>query len=934
MFFAALASAVYRSFVFSEFTPIRIGVVDAEQTASRRIVTIPLPNLSRLTGHTLVLGFRLRNGGPEPKRIGLSGDGLTTTRVVLPANRTIDWDVVVSPETVRALRTRAGDGQAIELMADADAWAVMALEIRNYRVRWGDGPIAVALPAHADQYTPANWFFPVAIALCVLAFLQTLIGTTPQRRPLRLIGNASVVIALLACLSCLIVPRFSPYKVLLSPGAFWLIAAGLFARVLLHPFHAPRTFAGTVRSIGRNAASVWTRHELTFERGAALLGLAALAIAQPIFEVVSNSPEFFPARSTPPSTALGAVLAICFGVPLVLLGLERAIRAMNPRTATAFHAMAVSTLAAALVMPWFRRGQLLVFPWDSLIAAFVGIAVALAYVRVRAVRQFLTALAPAALVVPVLFFVNPGVKQSFLPSESAAALDAIERKPPIVFVVFDELPMNSLLDGAGNIDAERYPNFGALARNAYWFRNASTVAYTTSYAVPAILSGRYVTIDKAVPTLRYYPVNLFTALARHYEMFTSMRFKQLCPPRACEQNSAMPDDSVPSLLSDLGLVWLHIVLPERLTEELPPVVGEWAEFGRTREAPAARQGVKGMGRGGVFEQFVSSIDGRSARLHFVHLVLPHMPFEYVASGRRYRGPDYQTRMYFGRGLFEGVSAAYADTLHQRHLAQVGFADRLVGDVIRRLREVGAYDQALVIITADHGASYREGRSRRRPRTRQGNLSDVLQVPLLVKLPGQQRGEVVDRIVETVDILPTVLDVVGAKAFLRLDGRSLIDSQVPERTPRTFFLRNPANRAPLALGDLSADRAASLQRKAARFGSGDPSALYAPSDARHLLGTNVSRAGLREARDVQVSIDNPGQFEAVTRDRDPLPIYVRGVLTSTRPDPLNVVVVVNGIVSAVAHSYQDRGGHLFGTLIPETALRDGKNTVAAFVVDKF
>ena len=931
MFFAALASAVYRSFVFSEFTPIRIAVVDAEQTASRRIVAIALPDLSRLAGQTPVLGFRLRNRGPEPKRIGLSGEGLPTTRVVLPPNRTINWDVVLSPEMLRALRTRAGNGQTIELMADADAWAVMGLEIRNYHVRWGEGPMAVALPARADGYTPANWLLPVAITLCMLAFLHALIGTTPQPRPLRLIDNAIVAIALLVCFSCLIVPRLSLYKVLLSPGAFWLIAAGLFARVLLHPFRALQLLARTVLSIGRNAAGVWSRHELTCERGAALLGLSALAIAQPIFEVVSNSPEFFPARGTPPSTALGAVLAICFGVPLVLLGLERAIRGINRKTATAFHGIGVATLTAALVMPWFRRGQLLVFPWDSLIAAFAGVAVALAYIRTRTARQFLTALAPAALVVLVLFFLNPGVTESFLPSESAAALDAVERTPPIVFVVFDELPMNSLLDAAGEIDAERYPNFAALARTAYWFRNASTVAYTTPYAVPAILSGRYATIDKAIPTLRYYPVNLFTVLARHYEIHTSMRFQQLCPPRACEQNSAMLDDSIPSLLSDLGLVWLHIVLPERLTEELPPVVGEWAEFGRTREAPAARRGI---GRGGVFEQFVSSIDGRSARLHFVHLVLPHMPFEYVASGRRYRGPDYQTRMYRGRGLFEGVSAAYADTLHQRHLAQVGFSDRLVGDLIGRLREVGAYDKALVIITADHGASYREGRSRRQPRARQHNLSDVIQVPLLVKLPGQQRGEVVDRIVETVDILPTVLDVIGAKASLRLDGRSLTDTRVPERTPRTFRLYNRVDRPPVALGDLSADRAASLQRKADRFGSGDPSASYAPSGARHLLGTNVNRAGLREARDVQVSINNPGQFEAVMRDRDPLPIYVRGVLNTARSDPLNVVVVVNGIVSAIAHSYQDRDGHLFGTLIPETALRDGNNTVAAFVVDKF
>jgi hypothetical protein len=871
MLLAALASAVYHSFVVSQFVPIRIPVVGEEQTASRRIVTITLPDLSRLRGQTAVLSFEIRNATSEQKLIGLLRDGLQGHRVDLPGGRTTSWDIVVSPENVQALNTGVGDtARSLELTGNADAWSVTNFEIRNYHVRWGDRVSIAVLPT-----------------------------------------------------------REGGYRVLFSPFAFFVLALALFVPVVLYLFHLPRMVVMKMRSMFAIVTGGWKRHGVTFERGAALLGLAAIAIAQPIFEVVSNSPEFFPARGTPPVLVVATALAICLGVPLVLLGIERAIRVVSLRAAATFYGIVIALLSAALVMPLFRRGEVFMFPWDALIAASVGVALALAYSRIRGVRQFLTALAPAALVVPALFLLDPGVKQSFLPSESAAAVQTIERTPPIVLVVFDELPLNSLLDGEGNLDAERYPNFGALAREAYWFRNASTVAYNTSDAMPAIVSGRYLTTDEAVPTLRYYPVNLFTALARHYNIFASMRFQQLCPPRACQQSSAMPGDTVRSLLSDLGLVWLHIVLPQKLAEELPPVVGEWAEFGRTRETPAAR--MRGS-RGAVFAEFVSAIDGQPARLHFIHLVLPHMPFEYVQSGRRYRGPDYQTRMYRGKGLFEGVSAAYADTLHQRHLAQVGFADHLVGDLIGRLREVGAYDNALVIITADHGASYREGRSRRQPRPQQHNLSDVLQVPLVVKLPGQRRGEVVDRIVETVDIFPTVLEVVGAKTSLRLDGRSLIDARVPERSPRTFYLRDRFNRAPRALGDLAADRAASLERKEQRFGRGDFRGLYAPPGARHLLGMHVSRSALRPATDVQITIANPKQFEAVKRDRDPLPIYVRGVLSTSRSEPLSVVVVVNGIVTAITDSYRERDGHMFGTLIPETALRDGNNTVAAFVVD--
>ena len=133
--------------------------------------------------------------------------------------------------------------------------------------------------------------------------------------------------------------------------------------------------------------------------------------------------------------------------------------------------------------------------------------------------------------------------------------------------------------------------------------------------------------------------------------------------------------------------------------------------------------------------------------------------------------------------------------------------------------------------------------------------------------------------------------------------------------------------------MSADRASSLERKERRFGRGNLQGLYAPAGARHLLGTALSRASLKPAADVQVTVDRPSQYESVARERDPLPIYVSGVLKTRRTDPLNVVVVVNESVAAIAQSYQARGGHMFGTLIPESALRNGTNAVAAFVVDE-
>ena len=870
MLVAAVASAVYHVFFLPDFVPIRLEVVTTEQAAERRLVTIALPDLASLRGQTAVLSFELRNRSPERKRIGLLREGLPPYRMELAPNRDTDWTIVLPSDLVETLYRHAGDAaRTLELTADADVWSVMSGEIRNYHVNWGDRVRLALLP-------PGEGRLP---------------------------------------------------RVVLSTPAFFLLVTALFAPIAFNLLRRPRTFALAPASILTRAARGWNAHEVTLERGAALLGLVAIAIAQPVFEVVSNTPEFFPARNTPSATIAATLIVICFVLPLALLAVERTIRIVSRRAAAIFTAAIVATLFAAVVMPWLRRGATVRFPWDVVMSVTVGIAFAMAYLRTRGVRQFLTALAPAAVVVPALFFMSPSVQRHLQPAQSGAAVQSIQHAPPIVLVIFDEFPTNSLLTGDGTIDAERYPNFGAFARGAYWFRNANTVAYSTSDAVPAILSGRYVPSEQAIPTLRHWPVNLFTALAPHYRIFASMRFQRLCPPTACEQNAAIARDSVQLLVADLSLVWLHIVLPEHLTAALPPVVGEWAEFGRAPAPP--KPGVR-RGREGWFSEFLAPLDRQPARMHVLHLVLPHMPLEYVPSGRRYSAPDFQNTRLDGSILFDKASPALADTVHQRHLAQVGYVDRLVGDLLTRLRSTGAYDDALVIITADHGASHREGRLRRQPRPAQQNLSDIMHVPLFIKLPGQQHGEVVDRIVETVDIFPTILDVIGAKASYRLDGRSLIGGRDPGRD--SVFLRSRNNTRPRRLGDLAADRAASLERKERRFGRGDLQGLYAPPSAKHLLGTQLSHAALKRAMDVQVSVDNPSQYESVARDVDPLPLYVSGTLKTSRPDPLNVVVVVNGTIAAIAQSYHARGGHMFGTLIPEAMLRDGKNDVAAFVTD--
>ena len=114
----------------------------------------------------------------------------------------------------------------------------------------------------------------------------------------------------------------------------------------------------------------------------------------------------------------------------------------------------------------------------------------------------------------------------------------------MVVVVFDALPLSSLLNESGRIDAGRHPHFAALADESHWFRNATTVAEETTFALPAILTGVYPRW-KLLPLARNYPQSLFTLLAGSHELHVVEPVTQLCPVALC----AAPATSAASVVA-------------------------------------------------------------------------------------------------------------------------------------------------------------------------------------------------------------------------------------------------------------------------------------------------------------------------------------------------------------------------------------------------
>ena len=588
--------------------------------------------------------------------------------------------------------------------------------------------------------------------------------------------------------------------------------------------------------------------------------------------------------------------------------------------------MILTTLGGALLMPLMKRADVLASAPATAAALLVAGTGVIAYHRSGGVRSFMTALSPAIVVVPAAFLLNPVVWEAAVRTDDLFSSVHPADAPPIVIVVFDEFPVSSLLDGNREIDRVRYPNFARLATTATWYRNASTVSSQTVWAVPAIVTGQYPVQQNAVPTRRYYPNNLFTMLSESYRMTIFGRFLQLCPTDSCGYDLEVRD-SLSALVADLGIVYLHVISPDSIAAQLPPILGDWRDFARRRRFRNEDGERRRNDRTSEFDRFLETITpDREGRLYFLHTLMPHMPFEYVPSGHRYQAPDYQGHEEDGERLFLKSDPWLPRVLQQRHLLQVGFVDRFIGDLVDRLRAQGIYDETLIIITADHGTSFHHGRPRRS--FTEGTRADVMMVPLIVKFPGQAAGLVSDQNVETVDIVPTIASVLSTTVPYDVDGRSLLDVTQPDRTHKTFIQRSATRVSLEKHGPSLDDRYVGLEQKLLDFESG----LYALGPHASLVGLELSTLEAPVSNDISIRLDDPSQFLTVDLESHTLPLLVRGALPNGIEERVSVAIAVNGVVVATTQSYLEHDEWVVASMIPEGALTPGANDVQVLIID--
>jgi sulfatase-like protein len=644
-----------------------------------------------------------------------------------------------------------------------------------------------------------------------------------------------------------------------------------------------------------------------------ILGLSGLAVAQPLLDLFGQNPEFFVAGNYSGSQIVWFALLITLVPPLVGIGATALAVSINRPLGTIVFAVVVTALATAFVLALLRTLGLDQVVVVAAMALLAGAGVLYLVLRTRGAQLFASYLAVAnVFFLGSFLFLSPaselvaGGSSGDIGHVSVPALRA-----PVVVVVLDEFAAATIMGADGSLNEERYPGFAELASVSTWFRNASSQYNLTHRAVPSILDGRLGDSDD-LPTWGDHPRSLFTLLGHDVPIERYESVTDLCPPTVCEPPPRQP---LSQAIEDASVVYGHRVLPEDLRDELPAIDNSWGAYGAAddvgaddelvrqevgaaaeatgdkthiEKAYAKWQGLDAderspLGQAGVLRTMIAAIDGSPA-VHFVHVALPHRPWVLSRTGV---GTTFSPEL-----ITDPNAAGYefaARMEYQLHSMQVGAADTLVGELVDHLRDTPAWDDTLLVVTSDHGTNLSPPDIGRMKVT-DANREEVYRVPLFIKAPGQVDGEIRDDSVQNIDVLPSVVDLLGAQVDWEFDGHSLYDGSTARIDPK-----------------VSTDVGAAIaiaERRREEFPHGDDwMALAAVGANGDLVGASVADLDVGGPSEWQATLDQADLFDNLPTDDNELPFVLAGTLAGGRSDPPELLAAVNGTIAGVVGGYR-------------------------------
>ncbi len=201
----------------------------------------------------------------------------------------------------------------------------------------------------------------------------------------------------------------------------------------------------------------------------------------------------------------------------------------------------------------------------------------------------------------------------------------------------------------------------------------------------------------------------------------------------------------------------------------------WRERERTLDQASHRTRTSGrLADFGV--EALARLAGSGPFFLFLHFFDPHSDYQPPESHWRPFNPDYAggwdfSNFYFRKDLDADLPPAAQRQLRALYDGEIHWTDAQVGRVLDALDARGLAENTLVAVVSDHGEEFFEHGGKVHRFTL---FDEQLRVPWILRLPGRlPAGGRVGMQVRLIDVLPTLLDLLGQPRTQPSMGRSLV-----------------------------------------------------------------------------------------------------------------------------------------------------------------
>jgi hypothetical protein len=667
--------------------------------------------------------------------------------------------------------------------------------------------------------------------------------------------------------------------------------------------------------------------------------LTGLAISQPLLAVFGDNPTIFTTYDVRGWRLIGFAVVIAVVPPVLLWLVITGVEGVSRKVGRLCFLIVCGSLGAAAAIQLAKWAGISSRYGLEIIALASGFGLAAAYRRFRPVETWTRYLAPLPVLSLLLFLLASPTGDVLRAAPDSAPAEGGADLPPVVLLVLDELPTKSLLDADGGIDSVRFPNLAAFADEATWYRHYTTMSPFTASAVPSMLTGRVPQPDR--PLFTNHPDSIFSLLAPTHELTVFESATLLCNDDDCAGRFGRSPRLGPLLGSAVDVFRSRVSFGEHLDATLDDFVERNADVvtgtGGSLRMDELLAGVQLAAIPERAVDFVESFEGTSSEpgFYYLHLMLPHRPFLFDGTGDRYRHADPLSHNLPepDQRHSDWWSSWPATVTEQRHLLQATYTDAIVGAILEGLEDTSLYDDALVVVVADHGVTFAPRTDSREPSDQ--TLGDIAYVPLLVKEPAQRTGRTDDSNVMSIDLLPTIADIVGVSPDWPIDGARADSAEVARRGDGKIWYDMTNLFSPALVGIVKYSDAATFPSAADRH-IGPISrreetleGLFDALNTPGVIGKPIDE--LNPTPLGSVRLDDVTSLRRPPTDQPPIGVItgtVRGLPDGIEDTGIFLLAIDGIVVTGSRITPDDEGALQIHTLLPERVLQTDNDLRAA------